>query len=423
MNATAAPPPPKPRDLRLDFFRGIAMFIIFTAHTPGNIWTLWIPARWGFSDATEIFVFCSGMASAIAFGAVFADRSWWLGTARIAHRVWQVYWAHVVVFIVIAAMSVTFDRVLGTDGTYVGKLNLFPFFNDPMPQLVGLLTLTYVPNYFDILPMYLVILAMVPVIMALQSVDLRLAIAFSVGLWALVSQPWLAVLDVPVFTALNPPAAPFSDRITWFFNPFCWQLIFFTGFAFMRGWLKPPPVRTWLIVLSAAFLVFAFFVDRDGVPARRLYEAVPALAPLQAMVQVIQGEIGPLLSKTFFGLFRFVHFLALAYLAWIIVGEGGRRLAGGGLWGHFVAIVRKVGQQSLATFLAGLVLARFMGMVLDLMGRTVLTTAAANLTGYAILIGVAYLVGWYKSTPWKRRQPKPMAPSAPPARANAVPAE
>ena len=61
----------RPRDPRLDFFRGIAMFIILLAHTPGNPWTLWIPARFGFSDATETFVFCSGMASAIAFGAVF----------------------------------------------------------------------------------------------------------------------------------------------------------------------------------------------------------------------------------------------------------------------------------------------------------------------------------------------------------------
>ncbi|MGB0904763.1 MAG: OpgC domain-containing protein, partial [Mangrovicoccus sp.] len=81
------------RDPRLDFFRGIAMFIILFAHIPGNWWTLWIPARFGWSDATEIFVFCSGMASAIAFGGAFARKGWWLGTARVAFRIWQVYWA------------------------------------------------------------------------------------------------------------------------------------------------------------------------------------------------------------------------------------------------------------------------------------------------------------------------------------------
>ncbi|MEM9206100.1 MAG: OpgC domain-containing protein [Pseudomonadota bacterium] len=421
MSQTHPSPPPRKRDLRLDFFRGIAMFIIFTAHTPGNIWTLWIPARWGFSDATEIFVFCSGMASAIAFGAVFVSRGWWMGTARVAHRCWQVYWAHIGVFFVIAAMSVLFDMWLNTDGTYVGKLNLFPFFNDPMPQLVGLFTLTYVPNYFDILPMYLVILMMLPIVVGLQSIDLRLAIAFCVGLWALVSQPWLAFIDIPVFSALNLPAAPFNENITWFFNPFTWQLIFFTGFAFMRGWIKPPPVKGWLIAVSAVFLVVSFFLDRDGVPARRLFEAVPALAPLQTVVQAVQAEIGPLVSKTFFGIFRYIHFLALAYIAWIAVGEGGRRLEGSGLWQTIVSVIRKVGQQSLATFLMGLAAARAMGMLLDLAGRTVLTTAIANLAGYALLIATAYLVAWYKSTPWKK--PADKKPAEPQAPMRAAPAE
>ena len=73
----------KPRDPRLDFYRGIGMFIIYIAHIPWNWWTLWIPARFGFSDATEIFVFCSGMASALAFGKVFEIHGWGIGAARI----------------------------------------------------------------------------------------------------------------------------------------------------------------------------------------------------------------------------------------------------------------------------------------------------------------------------------------------------
>jgi hypothetical protein len=94
------------RDPRLDVFRGLAMFIIFIAHTPGNWWVNWIPARFGFSDATEIFVFCSGMASAIAFGAVFERQGLAMGTARILHRAWQVYWAHIGLFLVIVAQNV-----------------------------------------------------------------------------------------------------------------------------------------------------------------------------------------------------------------------------------------------------------------------------------------------------------------------------
>jgi hypothetical protein len=71
------------RDPRLDFFRGLAMLIIFVAHVPGNSWTDFIPARFGFSSAAEMFVFCSGCASALAFGSVYVRRGWRIGTVCI----------------------------------------------------------------------------------------------------------------------------------------------------------------------------------------------------------------------------------------------------------------------------------------------------------------------------------------------------
>ena len=165
------------RDLRLDFFRGIAMFIILIAHTPGNLLTLWIPARWGFSDATEIFVFCSGMASAIAFGGAFVRMGWMLGTARVLFRVWQVYWAHVGLFFATLAMTVYLTELDITGRNYWGQLNLWMMFVesdkwDNSNILLSFMTLRYVPNYFDILPMYMVVLIMMPLVMALARINL-----------------------------------------------------------------------------------------------------------------------------------------------------------------------------------------------------------------------------------------------------------
>ncbi|MEC8574299.1 MAG: OpgC domain-containing protein, partial [Pseudomonadota bacterium] len=138
-NRLAPPQVPAPqrraRDPRLDFFRGIAMFIILCAHIPGNRWTGWIPARFGFSDATEIFVFCSGMASAVAFGSTFARRGWLIGTARVIFRCWQVYWAHIGLFVFIATTMAALDLYGGFDKSYIGSLNLKPFFENPVPQL------------------------------------------------------------------------------------------------------------------------------------------------------------------------------------------------------------------------------------------------------------------------------------------------
>ena len=231
------------RDPRLDFFRGLGMFIILVAHVPDNAWAQWIPARFGFSDATEIFVFCSGMASAIAFGRVFDDHGWVQGAARILQRCWQVYWAHIACFLVILVALLAIDRANG-NAHYVGDLGLAPFLADPARATVGLLQLSYVPNYFDILPMYLVILALVPLVMAVSRFGPGAVVALVVAIWGVA---WLRFLDLP--------AEPWSDR-TWFFNPFSWQLVFFAGFAWMRGWL-PLPVVDRRLVWAAAVVVVA----------------------------------------------------------------------------------------------------------------------------------------------------------------------
>ena len=50
----------KHRDLRLDACRGLALWFIFIDHIPGNAFE-WLTLRnYGFSDATEVFVFVSG---------------------------------------------------------------------------------------------------------------------------------------------------------------------------------------------------------------------------------------------------------------------------------------------------------------------------------------------------------------------------
>ena len=154
------------RDPRLDVARGLAMAIILIAHIPGNPVIEFIPARFGPSDATEMFVFCSGFASALAFGGTFARAGFAFGTLRIAHRCWQIYWSHLALFVTVAALCVAGSALPGAVD-YVHALWLQPFFAEPRQGLLHLVTLTYVPNYFDILPMYLVVLAMVPGVMAL----------------------------------------------------------------------------------------------------------------------------------------------------------------------------------------------------------------------------------------------------------------
>jgi len=402
-NQAAAPgqAPLRSRDLRLDFYRGIAMFIILTAHIPGNRWTGWIPARFGFSDATEIFVFCSGMASAIAFGGSFARAGWLMGTARVGFRVWQVFWAHIGLFFFVAMMMAALDTYGGFDKSYAGSLNLSHFFTDTKPQLVGLFTLTYVPNYFDILPMYLVVLALMPLLMAMEKLSLWAVAATSIAIW-LAANPYVIGLG-PDGLAL--PAEPWSSR-KWFFNPFGWQLLFFTGFAFMKGWLPKPPVSKLLIAAAIGFVVLS-------VP----FGSWKVFRWIEVWNQDLADTIRPVWAlttewrnKSDFGLLRFVHFLSLAYLGWVIAGDGGKRLVASGhslaarIWAVLLKLITKVGQQSLAVFVFSMALARLIGFVLDQTDRAISTTAIANLTGYGVIILVAFAAGWFKSQPWRAKQ-------------------
>ena len=387
------------RDLRLDFFRGIAMFIILMAHTPGNFLTSWIPARWGFSDATEIFVFCSGMASAIAFGRGYDTVGWRLATARVGFRVWQVYWAHVGLFFATLALTVALtDSGLGVRN-YWGQLNLWPVFVESElwenPNiLLSFMTLRYVPNYFDILPMYMIVLLLMPIIMALAKVNKWLVATFILGVWTLAQRSLLEQLGLSQFY-IGFPAEPWSDR-PWFFNPFGWQLIFFTGFAFMRGWLPKPPVNKGLI-LFAAFLVLAN-IPLSNIGVREFGFD---------WAKDIRILIKPLIDKSSFGVLRYVHFLALAYLCWVAAGDKGNNLLPRGktalasVWAKCLAIILKVGQQSLAVFVVSMFTARIMGFVMDIIGRATVTVLLVNLAGAAILVATAYGAGWFKSQPWK----------------------
>ncbi|MEM8537857.1 MAG: OpgC domain-containing protein, partial [Pseudomonadota bacterium] len=111
-------------------------------------------------------------------------------------------------------------------------------------------------------------------------------------------------------------------------------------------------------------------------------------------------------SKTDFGILRYVQFLALAYLAWVIAGDGGDRLRAGAnalgrAWAPFLAVIMKVGQQSLAVFVVSILVGRLNGFLLDVIGREVWSMILVNGFGIMLLVVTAYAAGWFKSQPWR----------------------
>ncbi len=444
------------RDPRLDIFRGIAMFIILIAHSPGNWFNSYIPARYGWSDAAEVFVFCSGMASAIAFGRIFDRSGWWLGTARVGHRIWQVYWGHIGLFFAIAATmaglanSGWFDADGILDFNPLSRPWIMQIFQeDAAAYFFGLMTLTWVPNYFDILPMYIVILMMLPFVMLLHKISPWAVLVVLGGLW-LATQlgrtefdgMWLAdTFGLPGLTA-----DPLTER-TWFFNPFGWQIVFYTGFAFMRGWIPAPPVNKWLIGATVVFVVASMPLNKwqwrvpiiaaqqsaaleadigaDSIAGLRETRdgraALRALTDVQpSWVKSVFDATKHLRQKTEEGILRYIHLLSLAYLAWAAAGQGGHRLLprdgglGAAAWNRVLRVITKVGQQSLAVFLFSMWFALLMGIAIDVWGeeRSVWfwndtgIVIVMNIVGAAALIACAYTAAWFKSQPWRAKRAK-----------------
>lgn len=366
----------RPRDERLDFFRGLTMLIIFVAHLPENSWNAFIPARFGFSSGAELFVFCSGIASALAFGGVFVRRGLLLGSARIAYRIWQVYWAQLGLVLALIALAALLDRAF--DLAELAR-QFPPLLSDPESALLGLATLTWQPDYLDILPMYLVILALVPVMMGLRRLHAALPFLMAGLLYALV---WTA--------DLNLPGNPWNGA-GWFLNPFAWQLIFFIGFFIGMKWLPLPRLGDRRLMLGAAiFVALSVPLSFWGI-----LEHWPA-------AQALRDLVIPASEKSNLHVLRVLHFLALAYLVLSLIEPFRQRLDQGA--GHLLILI---GRQSLASFLASVVLARLLGTAADMAGRSEIAVALLNLAGFALILATAVLVGWFKGAPWAKPAPQP----------------
>lgn len=371
------------RDPRLDFFRGSAMFIIYIAHCRGNFLWDYIPARFGLSDAADMFVFLSGMAASIAFGGTFVRQGMVMGTARILHRCWQLLVAHLGLFFTVAMVVTAGTRWYG-DTDYVEVLKLHRFFADTSSALIGLFTLTYVPHYFDILPVYIVVLAMVPIAMLLARINPLLVPVTSLALYV-----------ATTVLGLNFPANA-DDQAQWYFNPFAWQLIFFTGFSLGRGWIVVPldskPLLWGSILVLAAGLAIS----------------LPVVFAHVMWIDALRVWIMDHSDKTNLDLLQYVHFLASAYIA-VIILKGRETVLLAPALKPFV----KCGQQALAVFLSGMVLSHIGGMIFDHRGTGFVTQLAVNGVSFTLLFAVAYGVAWFKGAPWKRRPASVPVPSLP----------
>jgi hypothetical protein len=357
------------RDLRLDLFRGIALWLIFLDHIPDNI-VSWITIRnYGFSDATEIFIFISGYTAAFVYGRAMRERGFVVASARILKRAWQIYVAHIFLFAIylaeIAYVARGFQNPL-----YAEEMNVLDFLQQPDVTIIQALLLKFKPVNMDVLPLYIVLLLFFPPLLwALQ----RSANAALIGAAALYAATW--------HYGWNIPAYPSGE---WVFNPFAWQLLFvFGAWCALGGAEKLKLVTRSRITLTVAvgYLVFAFAIT--------LTWYFPRLAFL---VPKWLAEVIYPIDKTNLDTLRFAHFLALATVTVYFIPKDWPALQSPWLRPAILC-----GQHSLEIFCLGVFLA-FAGHFakVELSGGYGMQFVV-SLLGIVIMIAIAWLLSWYKA--------------------------
>jgi hypothetical protein len=171
------------RDLRLDFFRGLALWLIFLDHIPSNA-VSWITIRnFGFSDATEIFIFISGYTACLVYGRKMQEQGFIKAGARILRRSWQIYVAHMFLFVIYMA-EVTYVSSAFDAPKFANEANVLVFFQHPDTAIVQALLLRFKPVNLDVLPMYIILLAVFPPVLWLLRRAPGFALAGSAALYA-----------------------------------------------------------------------------------------------------------------------------------------------------------------------------------------------------------------------------------------------
>jgi len=363
-------------DLRISLLLGIANWFLFLDHIPHNAVSLLTLRNFGFSGATDLFVFVGGYAAAIIYARMAEERGFVVAATRIFKRVWQLYAAYVVLFVIYVDL-IGYVAAQTAAPEIINEFNITGFIDHPIRTLIYGLLLRASPLNLDVLQLFIALMAFLPVVMfgmlRLPSATLAGSIALYVAArvfdWNLSSFP--------------------QER--WYFNPFCWQLLFVLG-----GWFA-------LMSKRQARLIRAM----RGLPALRI---AALLYLLFALVIVLAGKLPGLagvipdslvslfvpIDKENLAPFRVLHFLALCFLFTAIVPRGWRVF-----WSQALQPVIKCGEEWLAVFCSGVFLSFAAHFVLITGPNSLAMQVLVSAAGIAIMTGVAYYVSWSKRQDYK----------------------
>jgi hypothetical protein len=362
---TAALLEPVERDVRLDFFRGIGLWMIFLDHIPHDV-VSWLTLRnYGFSDAAEFFVFISGYLVGFIYAPVVRGGLFLAALKRLWKRAGQLYIAHIMLFLLftaqIARTARRFDNPM-----YENEFNVFNFLQHPDVLIGQAITLRYKPVNLDVLPLFIVLVLAAPFM-----------------IWCLVRRPNLTLLGSAVLYILSRifdwNIASYPPGTTWYFNPFCWQLLFVFAAWCGSGQIAKIADVVWsrtAMTIAVLWLLFALFIVMTW-----HVHFLEALVP-KWMIKVIYP-----IDKTDLDMLRLTHFLALATIVSYFVSHDWKPLTS--KWLHPLILC---GRHSLPLFCLGVFLSFSAHWILMQYTKGAWEQLAVSAAGFLIMTGAAWLL-------------------------------
>jgi hypothetical protein len=369
------------RDLRVDFFRGLALWWIFTDHIPGDVLGGFSLRNWALCDAAEVFVLLAGYGAGLAYGNTMRRSGVLQAAAAVVQRAWTLYIAHIFLFVVFSA-QVGISAAALARANYLDESRLDVLADQPYQALLQALTLRYQPSLLNILPLYVVLLLL-----------------FALALPLLRFPRVLAALSAALYVAtralgLNLPSWTGGG---WFFDPFAWQLLFIGGAILATHPVRLPIPARVLDVAAGTVLAFGLAV---------IYlvwqpTAVGFLLPLpvvHALLRIDKTTLDPL------------RVASIAALLWGVA----RLVPTGAAWlrSRLAAPVVLMGQHSLPVFCWSIFIGFFGRLGLE-WWHGPLMQVLVNAGGAAAMISVAAIAAWYAER--GRRRPETPAHAVPAA--------
>jgi hypothetical protein len=365
------------RDTRLYLFLGLANWFIFLDHIPNDVVSWITPRHLGLSGAADIFIFIIGYNAALTYAPIMLQRGVIVGATRVFQRAWQLYAAFIVLFAIYAVLiGDAATRYAAPDIIY--EFNVAGLLEDPVRTVAHGLLLQSKALNLDLLQLSVLLMASFPAALWLLLRAPSLALAGSFGLYLAARQfEW----NLSTFPDGN-----------WYFNPFCWQLLFVLGAWCALGGVSRFHARfrapAWAY-LGVAFLVFAYVMSMAArFPV--LGDALPAWLH-DAFIPNDRVNLAPS---------RIVHFMIVALFATRLIPKQWHALD----WPVFKPLI-VCGEQALPVFCAGVFLSLAAHFVLVTGYGTILEQVLVSLSGLATMTLVASYVAWSK-----RQDRHPRAP-------------